>query len=92
MQLNERDSSDEGSGGEHDMDSDSGDYAPTAPTPDPDPTPAKVNIIGIDWTNIFNAAGFVSQSSLTCSLNLTKCNCCVFGNFPNSTAHEAMFC
>ena len=72
LQLNESDSSDEGSGGEHDMDSDSGDYAPTAPTPDPDPTPAKVNMIGIDWTNIFNAAGFVSQSSLTCTLKLTS--------------------
>ena len=32
----------------------------------------ELNKIGIDWTNIFNAAGFVPQSSLTCTLNLTN--------------------
>ena len=48
LELTESDSSDEGSGGEHDIESDSGDDSPTAPThnpttdPIPDTTPAKV--------------------------------------------------
>ena len=32
----------------------------------------ELTMIGIDWTNIFNAAGFALLSPLTCTLNLTN--------------------